>query len=161
MATQSVHDNCAFCKLLTDKEPSFKVDETDLSYAFVALFPLTDCHVLVIPKFHAAKMHELPNEYLTDAIALAKKIAIDHGLEDYNILQNNGRVAYQSVDHVHFHVISKPDEDSGLVVQWPPRKPRDEEEAMRVELFERMGASGKTTCDLGQLNAVIRAVTSS
>ena len=32
-------------------------------------------------------MHELPDEYLADAIALAKRIAIDQKLENYNIIQ--------------------------------------------------------------------------
>ena len=40
-------------------------------------------------------MHELPDEYLADAMPVAKKIAIAQGAENYNILQNNGRIAHQ------------------------------------------------------------------
>ena len=36
---------------------------------------------------HAEKMHELPDEYLADALPIAKKIAIAQGVENYNILQ--------------------------------------------------------------------------
>jgi hypothetical protein len=36
---------------------------------------------------HAAKMHELPDEYLADALPIAKKIAVAQGVENYNILQ--------------------------------------------------------------------------
>ena len=36
---------------------------------------------------HAEKMHELPDEYLADALPIAKKIAIAQGAENYNILQ--------------------------------------------------------------------------
>ena len=36
---------------------------------------------------HAVKMHELPDEYLADAMPIAKKIAIAQGAENYNILQ--------------------------------------------------------------------------
>ncbi|KAI0770633.1 hypothetical protein C8Q74DRAFT_1218906 [Fomes fomentarius] len=37
---------------------------------------------------------------------------------------NNGRIARQEVDHVHFHVIPKPAEGgAGLVVGWPAQKP--------------------------------------
>ena len=32
-------------------------------------------------------MHELPDEYLADALPIAKKIAIAQGVENYNILQ--------------------------------------------------------------------------
>ena len=31
---------------------------------------------------------------------VAKKIAVAAGVEDYNLLQNNGRLAHQEVDHV-------------------------------------------------------------
>jgi hypothetical protein len=36
---------------------------------------------------HAAKLHELPDEYLADVMPIAKKIATAQGLENYNILQ--------------------------------------------------------------------------
>jgi len=66
---------------------------------------------------HAEKLHEVPDEYLADALPLLKKIAIAHGAENYNVLQvravcirsttpslticdpgpgkNNGRIAHQ------------------------------------------------------------------
>lgn len=52
---------------------------------------------------HAAKLHELPDEHLSELLPIVKKIAIAVGCENYNILQNNGRIAHQQVDHLHFH----------------------------------------------------------
>ncbi|KAN0088057.1 HIT-like domain containing protein [Tylopilus felleus] len=156
MATTRSLATCIFCAAIKGESPSFKLDETELSYAFIPIPPLTEGHALVIPKVHAVKMHELPDKYLADIIALAKKIAIDQRLEDYNILQNNGRVAYQSVDHVHFHVIPKPDKDTGLDITWPPKK--ENEDALRTKVFERLGATGKTVCDPREFNSVIREV---
>lgn len=79
------------------------------SYSFLDINPLARGHALVIPKCpftffrfechfdyhfiaclvvdHAEKLHELPDEYLADALPLAKKIAIAQGAENYNILQ--------------------------------------------------------------------------
>ncbi|KAL8973344.1 MAG: hypothetical protein Q9183_000037 [Haloplaca sp. 2 TL-2023] len=37
--------------------------------------------------------------------------------ENYNILQNNGRLAHQEVDH-----IPKPSEAEGLGISWPAQK---------------------------------------
>lgn len=91
---------------------------------------------------HAEKLHELPDESLTDILRIAKQIAVATGAENYNILQvwflspdgavvdlprsrqNNGRIAHQEVDHVHFHVIPKPStsDTEGLVVGWPQQK---------------------------------------
>ena len=99
-------------------------------------------------------MHELPNEYLVDVLPIAKKIAVAQGLENYNILQNNGRIAHQVfssspnaltltrlqtkvVDHVHFHVIPKPSESDkeGLVIGWPTKEvSKDELAKLHEEL---------------------------
>ncbi|KAJ3408211.1 hypothetical protein HDV05_005078 [Chytridiales sp. JEL 0842] len=95
--------------------------ETELSFAFfnkqLDINPLSKGHALVIPKYHAQFMHQLPDEYLADMLPVAKKIAIVLGAENYNILQNNGRLAHQEVDHVHFHIIPKT-ESEGLGVGW-------------------------------------------
>ncbi|KAF5015503.1 hypothetical protein F66182_13149, partial [Fusarium sp. NRRL 66182] len=77
---------------------------------------------LVIPKYHGAKLVDIPDEYLTELLPVAKKIAIATGAEDFNVLQNNGRAAHQLVDHVHFHVIPKPNETEGLGIKWPSQE---------------------------------------
>ncbi|KAG6829440.1 Adenosine 5'-monophosphoramidase [Tephrocybe sp. NHM501043] len=121
MAAKSLA-SCIFCKIIKGEIPSFKLIETDLSFAFLDIGPLSKGHALVIPKYHAAKLHELPDEHLTDVLPIAKKIALAQGIVDYNILQNNGRIAHQEVDHVHFHIIPKPNQDEGLTIGWPTQK---------------------------------------
>ncbi|KAG8214912.1 HIT-like domain-containing protein [Butyriboletus roseoflavus] len=127
--------------------PSFKLVETGLSYAFLDIGPLSQGHALIIPKDHTVKMHELPDEYLADALPIAKKIALAQGLENYNIIQNNGRLAHQEVDHVHFHVIPKPNETEGIVFRpetWPATKPSmDELKVYYAELLVKLEAVGK------------------
>lgn len=82
-------------------------------------------------------MHEVPDDYLADILPVAKKVAIATGAEQYNILQNNGRLAHQVVDHVHcaylltVHVIPKPNTEKGLVVGWPSQ-PADKDELQKV-----------------------------
>ncbi|GAA6015500.1 hypothetical protein JCM11491_004373 [Sporobolomyces phaffii] len=117
-------DSCIFCKIIAGKIPSFKLIETDLSYAFLDIGPIAKGHSLVIPKYHGAKLHDLPDETLTDILKNLKKIAVAQGLENYNVLQNNGRIAHQVVDHVHFHLIPKPSDSDkeGLVVGWPTQE---------------------------------------
>ncbi|KAF8817071.1 HIT-like protein [Phlegmacium glaucopus] len=136
MAVRSVA-NCLFCRIVKGEIPSFKLVETDLSFAFLDIGPLAKGHALVIPKYHAEKMHELPDENLRDILPIAKKIAIAQGVPDYNILQNNGRIAHQEVPHAHFHVIPKPAAtlEEGLSIGWPA-KPMDKEELQKV--FEEM-----------------------
>ncbi|GAA6030440.1 hypothetical protein JCM8097_009109 [Rhodosporidiobolus ruineniae] len=123
-AAHKVDDDCIFCKIIKGDIPSFKLVETDTVYSFLDIGPLSKGHALVIPKYHAAKLHDLPDEHMGDILAAAKKIAVAQGVEDYNILQNNGRIAHQVVDHVHFHMIPKPSDSDkeGLVIGWPTQK---------------------------------------
>ncbi|KAG0240465.1 Adenosine 5'-monophosphoramidase [Actinomortierella wolfii] len=120
-------DNCLFCKIIQGKIPSYKLVETDKSYSFLDIGPLSKGHALVIPKYHGAKLHDIPDDYLTDTLIVAKKIARAQGVENYNILQNNGRIAHQVVDHVHFHVIPKPEASQGLVMEWDTIKMANED----------------------------------
>ena len=52
-----------------------------------------------------AGMH-LGNTKLTPNKPVVKKLVKATGAENYNVLQNNGRIAHQEVDHVHFHMVS-------------------------------------------------------
>lgn len=60
----------------------------------------------MIPKTHAVKLHDVPDAELAELLPVAKKIALAVGAENYNVLQNNGRIAHQVVDHVHIHMVS-------------------------------------------------------
>ncbi|ERS95452.1 hypothetical protein HMPREF1624_08330 [Sporothrix schenckii ATCC 58251] len=113
---------CIFCKIVKGEIPCFKLFETEKSLAFLDINPLSRGHALVIPKFHGEKLLDIPDDYLTDILPIAKKLAKAIGTDNYNILQNNGRLAHQEVDHVHFHVIPKPNQTEGLGVGWPHQK---------------------------------------
>ncbi|KZV79061.1 HIT-domain-containing protein, partial [Exidia glandulosa HHB12029] len=104
--------------------PSYKLIESEFTFSFLDIGPIAKGHALVIPKYHGEKLHDVPDTHLADSMSIAKKIAIASGFENYNILQNNGKIAHQIVPHVHFHVIPKPEESdkSGLVIGWPTQK---------------------------------------
>ncbi|KAF4308343.1 Histidine triad (HIT) protein [Botryosphaeria dothidea] len=128
---------CIFCKIIKGEIPSMKLFESDKTFAFLDIGPLSRGHSLIIPKHHGAKLHDIPDDQLTEILPVAKKIAQAVGCEDYNILQNNGRIAHQLVDHVHFHMIPKPNETEGLGVGWPT-KTTDKDELQK--LFEEIKA---------------------
>ncbi|KAL4759026.1 HIT family protein [Aspergillus foveolatus] len=110
---------CIFCRIIKGEIPSFKLFESDKVFAFLDVQPLSRGHALVIPKYHGAKLTDIPDDHLTEILPVAKKIAQVTGATDFNILQNNGRIAHQVVDHVHFHMIPKPNEEEGLGIGWP------------------------------------------
>ncbi|KAE8824338.1 hypothetical protein PTNB73_09297 [Pyrenophora teres f. teres] len=108
-----------------------RIFESAKTLAFLDIGPLSKGHSLIIPKFHGAKLHDIPDDQLAEVLSVTKRIAMAQKLEDYNILQNNGRIAHQEVDHVHFHLIPKPNQEEGLGIQWPT-KPMEKEELSKL-----------------------------
>jgi len=119
-----------FSKILRGEIPCHKLYEDELVLAFLDIGPLSEGHALVIPKAEVATLGELDDESAA-AIGrvlprLCRALVQVTGVEDYNVLQNNGADAHQAVFHVHFHVIPKPDRDRGLGIKWPARSLDDE-----------------------------------
>ncbi|KAJ6017296.1 hypothetical protein N7451_000675 [Penicillium sp. IBT 35674x] len=130
---------CIFCKIIKGDIPSFKLFESDKVFAFLDIQPLSRGHALVIPKFHGAKLTDIPDEDLLEVLPVAKKIAKASGATDFNILQNNGRIAHQVVDHVHFHMIPKPNEEEGMSIGWPQQETNmDKLKALHEEIKSKM-----------------------
>ncbi|KAG2367554.1 HIT-like domain-containing protein [Suillus spraguei] len=140
--------NCIFCKIVTGEAQSFKVYETKHSLAFLAKPPVSHGHTLIIPKYHSRTLTDpgLPDEFLADVGPIMKKIAVMNGEDSYNVIQNNGRTAGQSVDHVHFHVVTKPVDqpNQGLVLtpqSWPSYPTTDAEYAEDAAKMREIGRS--------------------
>lgn len=113
-----------FGKILRGELPCHKVYEDDQVLAFLDINPLTRGHTLVIPKEVVATLDQLSDE---SAAALgrvlpriARAVQAATGTRDFNVLQNNGARAHQAVFHVHFHIIPKADDGSGLGLGWKP-----------------------------------------
>ena len=110
-----------FTKIIKGEIPCHKVYEDELVLAFLDIGPLSDGHMLVIPKEQKAQLDELSDESAA-AIGrvlprLARALLKATSASAYNILQNNGSAAHQAVLHVHFHIIPK-FSDSGLAITW-------------------------------------------
>ncbi|KAK3054835.1 Adenosine 5'-monophosphoramidase [Extremus antarcticus] len=115
--------SCIFCKIIKGDIPSMKIFESEKVLAFLDINPLSSGHALVIPKHHGAKLTDIPDDQLSELLPVAARIARAAGADQYNILQNNGKMAHQVVDHVHFHYIPKPNEQEGLGISWPQQNP--------------------------------------
>ncbi|KAJ5046419.1 uncharacterized protein L3040_003663 [Drepanopeziza brunnea f. sp. 'multigermtubi'] len=130
---------CIFCKIVKGDIPSFKLFESDKVFAFLDINPLSKGHALVIPKFHGEKLTDIPDDQLSEILPVVKKLVKATGAENYNVLQNNGRIAHQVVDHVHFHMIPKPNEEEGMSIGWPQQKTdMDKLKALFAEIKSRM-----------------------
>lgn len=114
--------DCIFCKIVSGEIPSVKVFENDRVLAFLDIGPISDGHMLVIPKQHCSRLDQAPPEMVSDVarelpmLATAVQKAVN--AEGYNVLCNNGTAAGQVVDHMHFHIIPRLEND-GVFNRWP------------------------------------------
>ena len=112
---------CIFCRIIAGEIPSQKILETPDAVAFLDVGPLADGHTLLVPRRHYVTLAEIPSDEFCRIVEplprLAAAIEAVTGAKGYNVLQNNGRVAGQVVDHVHFHLIPRAAGD-GLGYRW-------------------------------------------
>lgn len=114
-----------FSKIIAGQIPCFRVYEDAHVLAFLDINPLSRGHTLVIPKEPAETLDQLSDESAA-AIGrvlprLSRAVLQATGAPAFNILQNNGQIAHQVVMHVHFHIIPKYADGSGLGIGWPSR----------------------------------------
>ena len=122
-------DNCIFCKIANGEIPSRTMYENERFRVILDLSPATKGHVLIIPKVHYQDLFELPEEYASEVFVLAKNISarLKEKLkcDGLNIVQNNGKVAGQTVFHFHLHIIPRYIDDQ-QVIGWQPTEPNVE-----------------------------------
>ena len=125
-----------FSKILRGEIPCHRIHEDDRVLAFLDVNPIARGHTLVIPKREIATLDQLPDD---DAAAIghvlpriARAVLAATGARAFNVLQNNGADAHQAVLHVHFHIIPKHDDGSGLGIGWKSGKLEDGEELAKA-----------------------------
>lgn len=104
-------DNCIFCKLANGDIPTNTVYEDEDFRVILDAAPATRGHALILPKAHFANLYEIEDETLAEAAKLAKKVITREkellGCDGYNLVQNNGEAAGQTVFHFHMHLIPR------------------------------------------------------
>lgn len=122
--------NCIFCKIANGEIPSKSIYEDEEFRVILDLGPVAKGHALILPKNHYANLFELPDETAGKVMALAKKLGsqmMDRLHADgFNLLQNNGEAAEQTVFHFHMHMIPRYQDDNQKI-GWVPGKPTEEE----------------------------------
>ena len=112
---------CIFCKIVEGSLPSHKVFENDDCYAFLDIFPAGRGHTLVIPKKHVRDIHEADaltySKVAAAAKAVADLLAATLGSEGTTVFQMSREAGWQTVFHLHMHVIPRW-KDDGLHKPW-------------------------------------------
>src|ERR1700752_2931936 len=108
--------SCVFCTIVSGDAPAIRVYEDDDYLAILDIRPITRGHTLVVPKQHTVGLHDTPAETLAGMMAIGQRIAraaraSELRADGNNIAINDGRAAFQSVFHLHLHVVPRHDGD--------------------------------------------------
>lgn len=133
-------DNCIFCKLANGDIPTKTLYEDEMFRVILDLGPATRGHALILPKEHADNLYELPDDTAAKVLVLAKKMVKQMteklSCDGFNLVQNNGEAAGQTVNHFHLHLIPRYVTD-GQKIGWNPGSPSQEElEEIRKQIVE-------------------------
>lgn len=116
-------ENCIFCKIASGEIPATTLHEDQDFRVILDLGPASKGHALILPKEHYANIYEIPEELAGKAMILAKKMAnvLTRALkcDGFNIVQNNGEPAGQTVFHFHMHLIPRYEGDQ-VGLTWNP-----------------------------------------
>ena len=131
-------DHCIFCKIANGEIQAKTLYEDEKFRVILDQGPATKGHALILPKAHYADLFELPEESAGDAMKLAKKMIVKMreklGCEGFNLVQNNGDLAGQTV--FHFHLIPRYSGD-GQKIGWKPQEVEPEElEQVRAQIVD-------------------------
>ena len=121
---------CIFCAIVAGEAPSRTVAEGEHWLAFLDVNPVTRGHTLVVPRRHADDLFAMDEDGVRQLMAGVHRVAnllrerlAPAGL---NLVQSNGAAAWQTVFHVHVHVLPRYEGD-GLRPPSPhvPAAPHD------------------------------------
>lgn len=122
-------DNCIFCKIANGEIPSSTIYEDEDFRVILDLGPAQRGHALILPKEHYRDVCELDEKIAAKVLPLGARIGSamkkSLGCAGFNLVQNNGEAAGQTVFHFHVHVIPRY-EGGPKIVAWTPGEEKPE-----------------------------------
>ena len=126
---------CIFCAIIAHRAPAFRLYEDDDTLAFMDIHPANDGHCLVIPKRHYETIFKMSPDDFAAVVRTVLRVAkaVHQGLQPgaLNLVQANGRIAGQSVGHVHVHVLPRREDDK-LWLNWPRNRRGDPDDIAHI-----------------------------
>jgi histidine triad (HIT) family protein len=121
--------SCVFCAIVAGQAPAIRIYEDDGYLAFLDFRPFTRGHTLVVPKQHSVDLTDTAPEILAGMVTIGQRIAkaarATELADATNIGINDGRAAFQSVLHIHLHMLPRRNGDKlsvakGLLLRRDP-----------------------------------------
>lgn len=103
--------SCVFCSIVAGEAPAVRIYEDDRYLAILDIRPFTRGHTVVVPKRHTTDLTDTPPETVADMVTIGQRIAraarATELADANNIALNDGPAAFQSVPHIHLHVLPR------------------------------------------------------
>jgi histidine triad (HIT) family protein len=103
--------SCVFCAIVAEEAPAIRIYEDDDYLAILDIRPFTRGHTLVMPKQHTVDVTDTPPETLAGMVTIGQRIAraarTTELADATNIAINDGPAAFQTVPHIHLHVLPR------------------------------------------------------
>jgi diadenosine tetraphosphate (Ap4A) HIT family hydrolase len=124
---------CVFCGIVAGEAPAVRIYEDDGYLAILDTRPFTRGHTLVLPKQHTADLTDTPAKTLAGMTAVGQRIAraarATELADATNLAINDGRAAFQTVFHIHLHVLPRRNGDKlsvakGMLLRRDPDRER-------------------------------------
>jgi hypothetical protein len=134
-------DDCIFCKIAAGEIPSRKIYEDKDLIAIMDLNPTSKGHSLIIPKEHCTNIYDIDEDIAAKVMKTAKKLAtkmtVALNCDGFNLLQNNGKTAGQTMFHFHMHLIPRYKDADNNMLKFTSVSFSDEEmDAIRNQIIK-------------------------
>lgn len=140
----SASADCLFCGIVAGEVPAEIVDSDEHTVAFMDINPATPGHALVVPRRHSADLMDIPPEDLARTALAAQRLAqrIEGVLHPagFNLINACRAAAWQTVFHLHVHVVPRYEGDP-LKLPWVPG-PGESDEIAEIAGRLRAGREG-------------------
>lgn len=121
---------CLFCEIAAGAERAWQIYESEHAVAVLDRFPAVPGHTLVLPRRHSTDIWDIGRDEAAhvmravhDVAALLRDRLKPDGL---TLFQANGAASWQTVFHMHVHLIPRRAGDP-LTAAWKPQTPTEEE----------------------------------
>ena len=100
---------CVFCEIVQGHVPAHVVWEDEICMAFLDSDPISEGHVLLVPREHYLDADEIPKEMFLHMMCVSQKLTAAvkraYSPDGYSIMQNGG--AFNDIGHYHMHIFPR------------------------------------------------------
>jgi len=117
------NDKCILCEMVNldpASEENLVVEQNELSFTVMNLYPYNSGHLMIVPKRHLSKLSQLSEIEMTECMKKLQEMeSVLYDImkpDGFNIGLNLGKVSGAGIDdHIHFHIVPRWNGDTNFM----------------------------------------------